>query len=113
MLLDGESIAGDEPERIVRRGVAHVPEGREVFPLLTVGENLEMGAWTRTDDLVHEDLELVLGYFPVLRERLGQAAGTLSGGQQQMLAIARGLMARPRDHAAGRAFARAVARPGP
>ena len=96
VLLDGESIAGDAPERIVRKGVAHVPEGREVFPLLTVGENLAMGAWTRTDDRVHEDLELVLGYFPVLGERLRQAAGTLSGGQQQMLAIARGLMARPR-----------------
>ena len=96
VLLDGESIAGGEPERIVRKGVAHVPEGREVFPLFTVGENLAMGAWTRTDDRVHEDLEMVLGYFPVLRERLRQAAGTLSGGQQQMLAIARGLMARPR-----------------
>ena len=96
VLLDGESIAGGEPERIVRKGVAHVPEGREVFPLLTVGENLAMGAWTRTDDRVHEDLESVLGYFPVLRERFRQAAGTLSGGQQQMLAIARGLMARPR-----------------
>ena len=96
VLLDGEAIAGDEPERIVRKGVAHIPEGREVFPLLTVGENLAMGAWTRTDDRVHEDLEMVLGYFPVLRERLRQATGTLSGGQQQMLAIARGLMARPR-----------------
>ena len=96
MLLDGESIAGGEPERIVRKGVAHVPEGREVFPLLTVGENLAMGAWTRTDDRVRKDLEMVLGYFPVLRERLRQAAGTLSGGQQQMLAIARALMARPR-----------------
>ena len=96
VILAGESIAGDEPDRIVRKGVAHVPEGREVFPLLTVGENLAMGAYTRTDDGVHEDLEMVLGYFPLLRERLRQAAGTLSGGQQQMLAIARALMARPR-----------------
>jgi len=96
VLLDGESIAGGEPERIVRKGVAHVPEGREVFPLLTVGENLAMGAWTRTDEGVDGDLEMVLGYFPVLRERLRQAAGTLSGGQQQMLAVARALMARPR-----------------
>ena len=96
VLLAGESIAGDAPDRIVRKGVVHVPEGREVFPLLTVAENLAMGAWTRTDDRVDGDLEMVLAYFPVLKERLRQAAGTLSGGQQQMLAIARALMARPR-----------------
>ena len=96
VLLAGESIAGSDPDRIVRKGVVHVPEGREVFPLLSVGENLAMGAWTRTDAGVDEDLDTVLGYFPVLGERLRQAAGTLSGGEQQMLAIARGLMARPR-----------------
>ena len=96
VLLAGESIAGSDPDRIVRRGVVHVPEGREMFPLLTVGENLAMGAYTRTDAGVDEDLDMVLGYFPVLKERLRQAAGTLSGGQQQMLAIARALMARPR-----------------
>ena len=96
VLLAGESIAGSDPDRIVRKGVVHVPEGREVFPLLSVGENLAMGAWTRTDTGVGEDLEMVLGYFPVLKERLRQAAGTLSGGEQQMLAIARGLMARPK-----------------
>ena len=96
VLLAGESIAGSEPDRIVRKGVVHVPEGREVFPLLSVGENLAMGAYTRTDAGVDEDLEMVLGYFPALKERLRQAAGTLSGGQQQMLAIARALMARPR-----------------
>ena len=96
VVLAGESIAGHEPDRIVRKGVVHVPEGREVFPLLSVAENLAMGAWTRTDDGVDADLEIVLGYFPVLEERLRQAAGTLSGGEQQMLAIARALMARPR-----------------
>ena len=96
VLLAGESIAGSDPDRIVRRGVVHVPEGREVFPLLTVGENLAMGAYTRTDAGVDEDLDMVLGYFPVLKERLRQAADTLSGGQQQMLAIARALMARPK-----------------
>ena len=94
--LAGESITGSEPDRIVRRGVAHVPEGREVFPLLTVAENLAMGAYVRTDSRVEQDLETMLGYFPILKERLRQAAGTLSGGEQQMLAIARGLMARPR-----------------
>ena len=73
----------------------HVPEGREVFPLLTVEENLAMGAYTRRDDGVSEDAAAVFDYFPVLRERIRQPAGTLSGGEQQMLAIARALMARP------------------
>ncbi len=94
--LSGEPIERGDPDRIVRKGIVHVPEGREVFPLLTVGENLAMGAYTRHDDGVEEDLEMVFGYFPILGERLRQAAGTLSGGQQQMLAIARGLMARPK-----------------
>ena len=96
VLLAGESIAGGDPDGIVRKGVVHVPEGREVFPLLTVAENLAMGAWTRADSGVAEDRETILGYFPILKERLFQAAGTLSGGEQQVLAIARGLMARPR-----------------
>ena len=96
VLLAGESIERSEPDRIVRMGVVHVPEGREVFPLLNVAENLAMGAWTRADAGVDEDLDMVLGYFPVLKNRLRQPAGTLSGGEQQMLAIARGLMARPR-----------------
>ena len=74
----------------------HVPEGREVFPLLSVEDNLRMGAYTRSDaDGVAQDLEAVFGYFPILRERAKQEAGQLSGGQQQMLAIARALLARP------------------
>ena len=94
--LSGEPIEGADPERIVRRGVMHVPEGREVFPLLSVEENLAMGAYTRADDGTGDDMEMLFGYFPILKERLRQSAGTLSGGQQQMLAIARGLMARPK-----------------
>ncbi len=94
--LAGEPIAGDDPDRIVRKGVIHVPEGREVFPLLTVGENLAMGAYTRRDGGVDGDMETIFRYFPILKERLRQPAGTLSGGEQQMLAIARGLMARPK-----------------
>jgi branched-chain amino acid transport system ATP-binding protein len=97
ILYNGRNIAGSEPDAVVRAGIAHVPEGREVFPLLTVEENLLMGAYTRRDaDGVREDREMVFSYFPILKERARQAAGTLSGGQQQMLAIGRGLMARPR-----------------
>ena len=96
VFLSGEPIQRGEPDLIVRKGVVHVPEGREVFPLLTVEENLTMGAFTRTDNGVGEDIDTVFGYFPVLEERRRQPAGTLSGGEQQMLAIARGLMARPR-----------------
>ncbi|HEU0223639.1 MAG TPA: ABC transporter ATP-binding protein [Paracoccaceae bacterium] len=93
----GERIEGEEPDRIVRRGLAHVPEGREVFPFLTVEENLLMGAYVRRDGVeIQRDMEMVFAYFPVLSERSRQQAGTLSGGQQQMLAIGRGLMARPR-----------------
>ena len=94
---DGRDIAGAEPDRVVRAGIVHVPEGREVFPLLTVEENLMMGAYVRSDhDGIRADREMVYGYFPILAERRTQAAGTLSGGQQQMLAIGRGLMARPK-----------------
>lgn len=92
----GKNIAGNEPDSIVRGGIAHVPEGREVFPLLTVEENLMMGAYVRSDSAeIGADLDMVYSYFPILKERRTQAAGTLSGGQQQMLAIGRGLMARP------------------
>lgn len=93
----GRNIAGAEPDEVVRAGIVHVPEGREVFPLLTVEENLQMGAYTRSDVAgVRDDQEMVFSYFPILKERRRQAAGTLSGGQQQMLAIGRGLMARPK-----------------
>ena len=95
--LQGEHIEGFEPNRIVERGMVHVPEGREIFPLLTVEENVRLGAYTRKDTAaIAEDEEMVYSYFPILKERAAQAAGTLSGGQQQMLAIGRGLMARPR-----------------
>jgi branched-chain amino acid transport system ATP-binding protein len=92
----GRDIQGHSPDAIVRGGVVHVPEGREVFPLLSVEDNLRMGAFTRRDaDGVAQDMEAVYGYFPILRERRAQEAGQLSGGQQQMLAIARALLARP------------------
>ena len=94
--LAGEAIERGDPDRIVRKGLVHVPEGREVFPLLSVAENLAMGAYTRRDAEVAGDMESVFAYFPILERRLRQPAGTLSGGEQQMLAIARGLMARPR-----------------
>jgi branched-chain amino acid transport system ATP-binding protein len=97
ILYNGQDIAGDDPDRIVRAGIVHVPEGREVFPLLTVEENLRMGAYTRSDsDGVLRDEDMVYSYFPILSERRRQAAGTLSGGQQQMLAIGRGLMGKPK-----------------
>jgi branched-chain amino acid transport system ATP-binding protein len=97
IIYNGRNIAGSDPDVVVRAGIVHVPEGREVFPLLTVEENLRMGAYTRNDAAgIQEDEQMVYSYFPILRERARQAAGTLSGGQQQMLAIARGLMARPR-----------------
>lgn len=96
ILFNGSEIQGQEPHRIVQQGIVHVPEGREVFPLLTVDENLTLGAYTRSDKVgVQRDREMVFEYFPILAERRGQEAGTLSGGQQQMLAIGRGLMLRP------------------
>jgi len=92
----GEDITARDPAYIVQQGLSHVPEGREVFPLLPVYDNLQMGAYTRTDrDAVRKDLDLVYNYFPILRERSTQNAGLLSGGQQQMLAISRALMAAP------------------
>ncbi|WP_050602421.1 ABC transporter ATP-binding protein [Ruegeria sp. 6PALISEP08] len=95
--FDGDDIQGAEPHKVVQRGIVHIPEGREVFPLLTVDENLSLGAYSRKDKhQIEQDRELVFSYFTVLKDRRGQEAGTLSGGQQQMLAIGRGLMARPR-----------------
>ena len=92
----GEDITARDPALIVQRGLSHVPEGREVFPLLSVHDNLLMGAYTRKDrDGVARDMQAVYGYFPILRERAAQDAGLLSGGQQQMLAISRALMAAP------------------
>lgn len=97
VLLEGREIQGSDPDKVVRAGVAHVPEGREVFPFLTVHENLMMGAYTRSDrENVDGDVEMVFDYFPILKERRNQQAGTMSGGQQQMLAIGRGLMTKPK-----------------
>jgi branched-chain amino acid transport system ATP-binding protein len=95
--LAGEELTGRATPWIVRRGVGSVPEARRIFPLMTVRENLLMGAYARRDrGAVAEDVEQVLGLFPRLRERLAQRGGTLSGGEQQMLAMARALMGRPR-----------------
>ncbi len=94
--LNAQRIDGLPTDRIVRLGIAQAPEGRRIFPRMTVMENLELGAFVRTDRAnVQEDLERVLALFPRLRERLTQKGGTLSGGEQQMLAIGRALMARP------------------
>ncbi len=92
----GESLVGLVPERIVRRGLAMVPENREIFPALTVEENLRLGAYIRKDrDEFQADLEHMFALFPILQERFAQRAGTLSGGEQQQLAIARALMSHP------------------
>ena len=95
--LDGEPLTNMKPEQIVRRGVALVPERRDLFPEMSVAENLEMGAYLRRDRAaVRADMDLIYSYFPVLEPRRQQQASTLSGGQQQMLAIGRALMSRPR-----------------
>ncbi len=97
VVFQGKSIVGMEPYQIASLGIIHVPEGRGLFPDMTVRENLEMGAFMRTDrDEIRRDLEFVYSLFPVLKEREKQLAGTLSGGEQQMLAIGKGLMGGPK-----------------
>ncbi|MGG1677192.1 ABC transporter ATP-binding protein [Neobacillus sp. NRS-1170] len=94
--MDGKSMLKKSPGNVVKSGIIHCPENRRVFPLFTVEENLRMGAYSRKDKNIMEDLEKVLSYFPRLKERIKQKAGTLSGGEQQMLAIGRSLMGKPR-----------------
>jgi branched-chain amino acid transport system ATP-binding protein len=97
ILYAGEQIAGQKPHKLVAKRLCHAPEGRGIFPNLTVLENLKLGAFLRRDDDgIAQDVEKGFGLFPVLKERRAQPAGTLSGGEQQMLAIARALMARPK-----------------
>jgi branched-chain amino acid transport system ATP-binding protein len=94
--FDGAAIEHEKPEAIVARGLIHVPEGRHIFPNMTVSENLDLGSYRRATARRAQNRERVFGIFPRLRERSGQYAGTLSGGEQQMLAIGRGLMAEPK-----------------
>ncbi|MCF8090964.1 MAG: ABC transporter ATP-binding protein [Desulfotignum sp.] len=95
--LNGEDITYMPPDEIVKKGICQVPEGRRIFPYLTVAENLDMGASLRNDnEKIKQDLEYVYELFPILANRKNQAGGTLSGGEQQMLAISRALMARPK-----------------
>ena len=95
--FQGQGINGLAPEEIMKMGISQVPEGRALFPLMTVADNLELGAYVRKNRKeISEDLDQAYGLFPILKERKGQMAGTLSGGEQQMLAIARGLMCRPK-----------------
>lgn len=96
IVFSGEEIQSRDPDRVARMGISHVPEGREVFPFLTVDENLVMGAFTRSDNEIRDDVEMVYDYFPLLKDKHGDQAAYLSGGQQQMLAIGRALMLRPR-----------------
>src|SRR3546814_371344 len=97
VVFEGREIQKMDPDKVMRLGIGHVPEGRETFPFLTVRENLAMGAYIRHDTAgIARDLEMVYGYFPRLKEREGQPAGSMSGGEQQMLSIGRALMSRPK-----------------
>jgi branched-chain amino acid transport system ATP-binding protein len=96
IVFEGEDITKKPTHQIIRLGIAQSPEGRRIFPRMTVMENLQMGATTAAPEFFKEDLESVFGLFPILRERSAQRGGTLSGGEQQMLAIGRALMSRPR-----------------
>ncbi len=97
IFFEGKEITGMDPDKIVSLGIIQVPEGRRIFPFLTVRENLDMGAFLREDkEEIKRDIEYVFNLFPILAERKNQAGGTLSGGEQQMLAISRALMAKPR-----------------
>jgi branched-chain amino acid transport system ATP-binding protein len=97
ILFEGEDVTGASARRMLALGIAHCPEGRRVFPYMTVRENLEMGCYLRSDqDAIEHDMTRLFERFPILRERSEQAAGTLSGGEQQMLAISRALMSRPK-----------------
>jgi branched-chain amino acid transport system ATP-binding protein len=97
IVFDGRDVAGASPDRVLAAGIAHVPEGRRLFSAMSVRDNLLMGAYLRHDKAaIADDLERMYGMFPILKSRAGQDAGTLSGGEQQMCAIARGLMGRPR-----------------
>lgn len=94
--FDGEVLTGQHYTQVVRAGLIHVPEGRKIFPNLSVLENLQLGAYTRARERREQNIEVVLDTFPRLKERLSQLAGTMSGGEQQMLAIGRGMMAEPK-----------------
>jgi branched-chain amino acid transport system ATP-binding protein len=96
ILFEGKSIKGARTDELVEKGISLVPEGRRVFPTMTVLENLEMGAYTRNDKNIKEDIDKVLALFPQLKERMSQKAGSLSSGEQQMLALGRALMLKPK-----------------
>jgi len=97
IFLEGEPIHDKKPHEVISRGIIHCPERRQLFPEFTVEENLQMGGFLRKDrERIHQDIQMVYGLFPVLAKRKGQRAGTLSGGEQQMLAVGRSLMGKPR-----------------